>query len=238
MLVGLGGRTRNAHALALVERGMLMGILAVAKIGLLVKDDALVLPERTLLDQLVVQPGVDGVVIGTREAEDLEGKVLAGLERSRAIIVPHLEQDGVVHRRIGDDSDGSVVLGSASQHGGTTDVDMLDGVLIVDVGLGNGRLEGVEVHDHHVDHADTVVFGILHVGGKVAARKQATMHLGMQGLHAAIHHLGKTRKLVDCNDGNARLLKHLGSATRAHDLDAKLIDEGTREILDARFIGE
>lgn len=74
VLVGLRGRTRNAHALALVERSVLVGIFAVAKIGLLVKDDALVLPERTLLDQLVVQPGVDGVVIGTREAEDLEGQ--------------------------------------------------------------------------------------------------------------------------------------------------------------------
>ena len=72
-----------------------------------------------------------------------------------------------------------MVLGSATQHGGAADVDMLDGVLIVHVWFGDGRLEGIQVHDHQIDHANAVVLGVLHVTGEVTTREQAAVHLGM-----------------------------------------------------------
>ena len=62
---------------------------------------------------------------------------------------------------------------------GAADVDMLDGVLIVHVWFGDGRLEGIQVHDHQIDHANAVVLGVLHVTGEVTTRKQAAVHLGM-----------------------------------------------------------
>jgi hypothetical protein len=44
----------------------------------------------------------------------------------------------------------------------------------------------------------------LHVIGLVAPREDAAVDLGMQGLHAAFHHLGKAGVLRDLGDDDCR----------------------------------
>jgi len=51
--------------------------------------------------------------------------------------------------------------------------------------------------------------GVILVG---ADRQQAAMHLRMQRLDAAVHHLGKTGQLGDIDDLEARVLERLGGA--------------------------
>ena len=87
-----------------------------------------------------------------------------------------------------------------------------------------GLLELVKVHAHEVDHLDAVLGGLGHVLGIVATREQAAVHLGMQGLHAAVHHLGKARVLLDGGHRHAGLNQHARRTTCGDDLDAEVLD--------------
>ena len=56
--------------------------------------------------------------------------------------------------------------------------------------------------------------------GIAADGQQAAVHLGMQRLEAAVHHLGKAGVLGDVLDGDAGVLERLGGAAGRQDLDA------------------
>src|SRR6185436_15897365 len=77
-------------------------------------------------------------------------------------------KDRVVVVVVDDDGDTLVVLGGAAQHGGTTDIDVFDGFLEVDILLGDGLLERVKVHHDEIDQVDAVGLGGREVVGLVA----------------------------------------------------------------------
>ena len=74
---------------------------------------------------------------------------------------------------------------------GTADVDLLDQVVEAHVAARRGLLERVEVDDDHVDRRDTELARRREVVGMVAPREDPAVDGRMQGLHAAVHHLGK-----------------------------------------------
>ena len=78
---------------------------------------------------------------------------------------------------------------------------------------------------------------LLHVLLGIASGQQRAVNLGVQGLNAAVHHLGIARELLDGGYGNARVLDGTSRAARRDDLDAKVIDQRPCEIDDARLIG-
>ena len=78
--------------------------------------------------------------------------------------------------------------------------------------FGDGRLEGVEIDDQQVDGRDAVRLGGAGVLGVAADGEQAAVHLGMQRLEAAVHHLGEAGVLGDVGDGDAGVLQGLGRA--------------------------
>ena len=84
----------------------------------------------------------------------------------------------------------------------------------------DGRLEGVEVHDHQIDRRDAVRLGGAGVLGVAADGEQAAVDLGVQGLDAAVHHLGKAGVRGDVGHGDAGVLQGLGRAAGRQDLDA------------------
>ena len=149
----------------------------------------------------------------------------------------HLGQDGIIVGRVGDDSNTRGVLGGRAQHGGTADVDVLDGIREGDLRISDGLLELVQVDDDQIDQLNTVLSGLLHVLLGIAAGQQCAVNLGVQGLNAAVHHLGIARELLDGGYGNARILDGTSRAARRDDLDAKVIDQRPCEIDDARLIG-
>ena len=57
----------------------------------------------------------------------------------------------------------------------------------------------------------------LHVGGQVAAREDASVHLGVQGLHAAVEDLGEARDLADADGLHAAALEEFLRAARGDD---------------------
>lgn len=67
-----------------------------------------------------------------------------------------------------------------------TNVDVLDGgVKAGRLRGGDGRAEGVQVDDHHVDGGDVVLLQRRHVGLVVPPRQDAAVHARVQRFHAA-----------------------------------------------------
>lgn len=148
----------------------------------------------------------------------------------------HFVQQGLVVGGIGDDGDTGVVLGGGADHGGAADVDVLDGIFQGDVGLGHGLAEGVEVHAHQVDGGDAVLLDGGQVLGQVAAGQDAAMHLGMQGLDAAVEHFREAGVVADFGDRQAGVAQHLGGAAGGQELDA-LGGQALGEFENAALIG-
>ncbi len=72
-------------------------------------------------------------------------------------------------------------------------------------GLSGGLLKGVEVDDYHIDRFDAVRGDRGLVLGVAANVEQAAVNLGVQGLDAAVEHLGKAGQIADVLDGEAGL---------------------------------
>ena len=115
---------------------------------------------------------------------------------------------------------------------------MLDSVGKGNVGSGDGLLELVEVHHHEVDHLDIVLAGLGHVLLRVTTAQQGAVHLGVQRLHAAVHHLGIAGKLLNRGNGHARSLNRLGGSARRDNLNAKIVNQCSCEIDDAGLVGD
>ena len=228
-----------------VERRFLMRVLAVAQPLLLDHVQVVVVGELAfalcfegvvLLGELLEHPIGDGAVIGARGLEHVQGQAGAGRALRGATVLAHLGENVVIAFRIGDHGHTLEVLRGAAQHRRAADVDVLDAG--AEIGAGFHRLlEGVQVHDDHVDHLDAVLGGFGHVLGVVALRQKPAVHHRVQGLHAAVHHLGEMRHLVDGGHRNARLGDDLRGTARRDDFRAELVMQRTREVDDACLVG-
>ena len=116
-----------------------------------------------------------------------------------------------------------MVLGTAADHGGTADVDLLDGLPQGNALLGDGLLEGIEVHADKIDREDAVLGRLGLVLRIVAEEKKTAVHLRDEGLHAAIHHLGETGVVGDFPHGDAGGGDRLGGAARGKEFHAQFV---------------
>jgi len=114
-----------------------------------------------------------------------------------------------------------VVLRRRAHHGGAADIDFLDGVGILDAGLRNGLLEGVEVDDHEIDGPDGVRLEILTIFGQIPTGQDSPMDLGMQGLHPAPEHLGALGQVGDIRHRQPGFPEGGGRSSRGHEFDAE-----------------
>src|SRR5690606_1285270 len=131
----------------------------------------------------------------------------------------------------------AVILGGGAQHGGTADVDVLDGVGKGAAGLGDGLAERIEVDDQQIDAIDAVLFNGLQVFGAVAAGQQAAVDLGMQRLDAAVQDLGRAGVLGHFGDVQAGLRQQLGGAAGGQEAHAAL-GQRLGEFDNTGFVGD
>ena len=223
-----------------IERSALMRVFAIAQVLLLleVKVDDLgrFLAEIGLAVELLVHPGGNRAIVGVRGFEHLQRELRTRLARGGAVVGAHFLKNGIVGGRLGDHGDALEILRSAAQHRRASDVDVLDAG--AEIGArGNRLFEGIQVHDHHVDHLDAVLFGFGHVLGIVALREQAAVHHGVQRLHAAVHHFREIRHCIDGRHIDARLGNHLRSAAGRNNLSSEFLVQSARELNHARFVG-
>ena len=220
-----------------IDCGFLLRVLAIAQVVDLLQRNLELGRGVRHVACLGGEPAGDGRVVGGGGLVDLHLQATTGGKRGAATGLVHLGQDGIIVGRIGNDGNARGVLGGRAQHGGATDVDVLDGVREGDLGVGDGLLELVQVDDDQVDQLNAVLSRLLHVLLGIAAGQQRAMNLGVQGLNAAVHHLGIARELLDGGYGNARVLDGTSRAARRDDLDAKVVNQRPCEIDDARLIG-
>ena len=96
-------------------------------------------------------------------------------------------------RCIGQHRDIVPIFCSTAHHGGPANVDVLNRILQTATWLGHRRFKRVEVHDQNINGRNAVLGQRRLVRRQIAARQQAAVNLGMQGLHATVEHFGKAR---------------------------------------------
>ena len=89
-----------------------------------------------------------------------------------------------------------MVLGRGADHGGATDVDVLDAGIEIGA-LRDSRLERVEVHDQKIDWADGVRRHRRGMFLVITNGEEGAVHARMQGLHPPVHHFGKAGEIRD-----------------------------------------
>ena len=105
-----------------------------------------------------------------------------------------------------------MILGRSAHHRRTADIDVLDGVVERATGLGHRLAEGIEIHHHQIDGRDAMLRHDRQMAGQIAPAENAAMHLGMQGLDAAVEHLGKAGVVRDVGDVESGVAQQLGGA--------------------------
>ena len=80
-------------------------------------------------------------------------------------------------------------------------------------------LERIEIDHQQIDRLDVVLLHCCGVLLVAADRQQAAMHLRVQRLDPAVHHLGKAGEFGDIDDCKPRVLERLGGAAGRNELD-------------------
>ncbi|MNM83567.1 hypothetical protein D3C81_956300 [compost metagenome] len=168
--------------------------------------------------------------------ENLGRQAEVGVVADAVGVGAHLVQHHGVVGRVHDHGHVAVVLGRRANHGRAADVDVLDGVRQRAVVLGHGLLERVQVHHQQVDGGDLVLGQRGHVLGQVAAGQDATVHLRVQRLHAAVQHFRKAGVVGHLRHGQAGVGQQLGGAAGGKQHHAERV-QVAREIDDAGLVG-
>jgi hypothetical protein len=116
-----------------------------------------------------------------------------------------------------------VVLRRGAQQARAADVDHLNRLFERAIRAANRLLERVQVHDHHVDRLDALLFELPHVLGVVAVGQNRGVDLGVQRLDPAVEHLREAGDVLDERHGNAGIGQRLGGTPGGDDLDAELV---------------
>jgi hypothetical protein len=181
-----------------VERGALVGVLAVAQLvepppryaervgQLAARRDGLARGRRGVVDRRqirrdrgIVRRGVGEC--GARQREPLRRRQPAAAQRLA---------DPAVVRRIDHDGDALVVLGGRAQHRRAADVDVLDRLVERGLGSRDRRLERIQVDDEQIDRRDRMRRHLALVRGGVAT-EQPAVDPRVQRLDPAIEDLGR-----------------------------------------------
>jgi hypothetical protein len=116
------------------------------------------------------EPRRDRRVVTRGGLEGLERELALQAVGQRTGVLLELVQHAPVVGRIGDDADKTVVFRGGTHHRRSADVDLLDRFLARHAGLGDRRLERVEVDHHEIDRGDAV---LLHRTRRGSARRAA-----------------------------------------------------------------
>lgn len=130
--------------------------------------------------------------------------------------------------------DVGVVLGCRTEHGRTTDVDLLQGFRLAHPRPGDGLPERIEVGHYDVDRDDAVRGELAHVR-LLAAREDAAVDARVKGLHPAVKDLREAGDVADRHRRDAGLDERREGAAGADELEPQL-REAASELLEATLV--
>ena len=171
---------------------------------------------RFRLAHFLCQIGGDVGIVSGSVTEDLGSQATASVQRGVAVGLELFKNGGVVGV-VDHHGHKSVVFSRAAQHGRTSDVDVLNGILKRSSLFLNSLLKGIKVHHHHVDGRNVVDLHLFHVLGIGAHGEQTAVHLRVKGLHTTVHDFRESRHIADADGFHARSIQSFASATRGDD---------------------
>ena len=194
-----------------IERGVLAGVLAIPQRLLVFERNRETLGEPVAA--LCGKPACNRGVVRGRVLKDLGGE---GTAQIAGVSTRHAGGDrrehtlvicGVHHR-----VDALEVLGCRANHGRSANVDLFNHLVRCHASAARGGAERIEVHADEIDGLNAVGRDRGHVFGQIASREQATMHGGVERLHAPVEHLGELRHGAHIGARNAGVANRLGGA--------------------------
>ena len=200
-----------------VERGLLVGILAIAEaLHCVEREEEFFVEARSLAhiggNVAIVESRMS--ICLSREHKPCFGfgvTTLADFSEHEFVVV------GVAHN-----AHRGEVLGSRAQHRRATDVDILHSLLHSYALFGDGSLKGIEVYADHIDGLYAVLGKSRHMLFLIPTSQQTTVHLGVQGLNSALANLGKARNIADVRNLQSTCAKCRQSTTRGDNLPTHL----------------
>ena len=175
-------------------------------------------------------PLVDGGVVGGRMGERLSCEP-ATLIKGEALAVLDAGGDECIIVRIGDDGDGGAVLGCATHHGRTADIDLFDGGGFVSSGADRVG-ERIQIDDHQIERLDAKLFQLCRVVLIGHVSENARVDMRVEGFDATVKALRKAGYFRDFRHLDAKFRKTLRSGTSGNHFSAGL-DERFGKNLDA-----
>jgi hypothetical protein len=185
-----------------------MGVLAVSKVAKFeqaepeaIRDSAVAgrPHERSVFHREVVKCGCDRRVVLAGVGNRVLGQTEPEFERRPARLIELFDQIRIA-LRINDDQNVPKVFRRRPHHARAADVDLLDELVKPHTRLRGGFGERIEIHDHHVDWLDPMASDRLQILRMVTAGEDAAVDVGVEGLHAAVHHFGESGDLRHVGD--------------------------------------
>ena len=128
-----------------------------------------------------------------------------------------------------------MIFGGGTQHGGTTDINVLDGLFKGTIGFGDSGFEWIEIDHEDVNGADRM---LLHVGNVLevaATAQQSTVDFGMQRLDPPVQNFWRTGIGCHIGDGEAGVPQDLRGAAGGEDFRAQGC-QPSGQVYDSRLI--
>ena len=166
----------------------------------------------------------------------LGGEMPARAARGATFVRRDFFEDLLIVLRIDDDGDTVVILRCGADHGGAANVDIFDRGVEIRTAR-HGGLERIEIHHQEIDWGNPMGLHGGHMFGLATHREQTAVNVWMQGLHAAVHHLGAAGDLGDVDDVEPRFAQGLGRPARGHERHA-VLGERLGEINDASLVAD
>ncbi len=192
-----------------VDPGRLVRVLPVSELGNPAQGDHPIVPD----------PGNDGGVVGGGVEEGLGGERSAQCV-SQPTVLDCLGHD-VVLVRGRHHPDVTMVLGRGPHHGRPTDVDLLDDLVLGDVGKGHRLPKRVEGDHHQLESGDPLLGQLFGIGLVVGPGQDPSEDPGVEGLHPATQDLRGPADLADGAHGDPGDRERHRGPTRRDDLDTR-----------------
>ena len=175
----------------LIECSFLMRVLAVTEILELDEGFAIYIRQTVFISvHFLGEVVCNGTVIEAGVKECFSGQFQTEIFIQGIILNPF--QDFAVLGWIHHDGHVFVVLCCRTNHGRTADIDIFNGFCSGYVWFGNGFTERIEVHSHQINAFDAVFLHSFHMFRIITDSEDASVNLGMQCFHTAIHHFRKS----------------------------------------------
>ena len=216
--LGRVGESPAAMGRLAIERGPLMGVLAIAQVVDLLQDDGEALREGVVRD--LVQVGRDLGVVGGQRAECVRGELGAELGADGVMALQLGNEVGVV-LRAANRSDPRPVAGRRAEECRSAHVDHLDRLVDRHEVGADSRGERADVDDNDVDRADSLGDQLVHLGGHVAASEDAGVDRGVECLDLATDEGRQAGDLGDGPDCDPVGRKVIAGAVRRDNLDVQ-----------------